>query len=77
MRGGSHFRLCPEQGLAPGWGGSQARRCGNTALGPAVPSECREELVEGMPKNLELNREGFLPPACNSQDAPGPFPGMC
>lgn len=57
VRGGSHFRLWPEQGLARGWGGSQARRCGNTALGPAVPLECREELVEGMPKNLQLNRD--------------------
>lgn len=47
------------------------------ALGPTAPSESKEELVEGVPKNLELNREGFLPPVCNSQDAPGPFPGTC
>lgn len=57
VRGGSRFQPWPEQSLAPGWGGSQGCRHNNRALGPTAPSERREELVEGLPKNLEPIRD--------------------
>lgn len=36
---------------------AQGGRRGNGGLSPTAPSERKEELVEGMPKNLEPNRD--------------------
>lgn len=57
VRGGGHF-CSPVAGAGSGYMGWQLGvQSRSTILGPNAPSECREELVEGVPKNLEQNRD--------------------
>lgn len=67
--GGGHFCRWPEPGLAPGWGGGQGRGAVRGCTGEVAH---REELVEGVPKNLELNRDSCH--QCAIHGVPGPLP---